>query len=252
MGALGVWFRPCKLINREVLLTGEDSDPWESIVRVSFELPGPLGFEQPCTHVKVRRPNSLFRGRTYSITSRADEIRLTLTVKVYRGGCMSVYLGKELAIGEVAFIARTRRKPVLLSACAGLISFGVGVTEMVHTARQLVAEGREVRLLCAYRHAREALFKEQFDALAAEFPDRFRWMLILSQDKETQQVGSLTTPKSILHGRFDVEAIRLAFGDWKGKDARFLPIGSKPMMRDARAKLATAGFPFPLLGKPAW
>ena len=54
----------------------------------------------------------------------------------------------------------------------GLIAFGIGITEMLHTTRQAFTEGAtRVTLLWANRYAEQVCFTKELEALISDFPD---------------------------------------------------------------------------------
>jgi NAD(P)H-flavin reductase len=91
----GIWFQPFQVIKTETLVSSGDT--YTKIVSITFRIDGKdntLGFGQPETHIKIKRPNSFIRSKTYSISSSKEaKGSFEITVKVYKNGNVSKYLG---------------------------------------------------------------------------------------------------------------------------------------------------------------
>ena len=102
---------------------------------------------------------------------------------------------------------------------------------------------------------------EEIAALQSKHEGAFDVTRILSQEDKDK-------PGFLPRGRIDAQVLSQVFGHWKKKKkeeegnvasgdsvvARFLTVGTKPMMRQAEKNLAIAGFPWPqsaLLSKPS-
>lgn len=80
----------------ETILIAPANSNYERVVQITIDLPELLPFNccQPFTHIKIKRPDSMFRARTYSISSNPDiKGYFQITIKVYKYGKMSQYLG---------------------------------------------------------------------------------------------------------------------------------------------------------------
>ena len=218
-------------------------------MQLTFALPDPqdcLGFGAPTTHIKIRRPNSCILSKTYSLTSPpTDRGRFQITVKVYRGGNCSGYLA-GLNVGDCAHVSRTMTKTMRVGARdppvnVGLIAFGIGITEMLVTAEDLLRAGHSVTLLYANRHSRDILFEDELSALSAAGAGRFSVVHVLSR--------TCDIPHGVA-GRPSAEVLSGYFSQWEPRSAYFLAIGSKKMMRDTYAILGKLGFKQRLLGRP--
>ncbi|KAJ3369926.1 Cytochrome b5 reductase 4 [Kappamyces sp. JEL0680] len=245
----GILFQPFQVSSVSCLLQAEADDEYSEVLEIVFALPhdGSLGFGQPGTHIKIRRPDSLVRARTYSLTSpAAQKGYFSVVVKVYRGGQMSQnYLGRLVA-GDTMYVAKTLTKPTLDASKVGLVCFGIGITEMVLTAEELLRQGRQVILVHCLRYQREIIpvFEKKLQELLNRFPAAFRVYYVLSRET------GLTGP-NVYVGRLSGTIVQDIFKDWQPADKpRFLAIGTKKMMRETYALLSQSGFSLRLMGLP--
>eukprot|EP01065_Artemidia_motanka_P024702 TRINITY_DN295_c0_g1_i3.p1 TRINITY_DN295_c0_g1~~TRINITY_DN295_c0_g1_i3.p1 ORF type:complete len:306 (+),score=85.38 TRINITY_DN295_c0_g1_i3:63-920(+) len=248
-------YRPCTLLEREVLTDADSERGIPEVQRLRFSLPsgytGTLGYTQPLVHVKVRRPDSWFRARTYSLTSPANTPgAFELTVKIYPGTGVSAHLG-SLPIGEQAHVARTLTKrlaipgppgvgdelpasPTVPKMNVGIIAFGVGITECVITAEDMLRAGHTVRLLYGNRHESQVLFKDALERVQSEYPSTFRVHHRLSRE-DCDDSGDCS------RGRIDAKALEQQFGEWDRASSYFLVVGTKQMAAQAWSELRSLG-----------
>jgi len=238
----GLWFTQYQLGDVIEVQSGTEDDPFHCIKRFRFLLDSPkesLGFGQPLTHIKIRRKDSWFRSRTYSLISPPDSKGyFEILVKIYKGGCCCEYL-HSLHPGDKVYIAKTLTKRLSLADNVGLLAFGIGITEMVLTARMLLEKKSNVKLLYFNRFPRDILFRKELEDLEKEFPSSFKAVFVCSREE-----GPGT-----LKGKLDAEVIAQFFRDWKPEQSRFLAIGSKAMKNHAYSVLEDSGFHLKLLSK---
>ena len=221
------------------------------LVRLTFGLPTAdeiLGFGQPSTAVKVRAPGAWVRSRPYSISSGpALQGSFQLLIKLYPGGRVSGHLG-SLAVGQSGWFAKTRSKPLAEGVRkAGLIAYGVGISDCIHTSRTLLESGTEqVTLLHCVRFLAEAVLRDEMDALQKDYPDRFTVKYFLSRESPE----NIADVPGAVCGRLDQLALEAAFGEWKtiGRDCAFLAVGTKAMARQTYGMLSELGLPRHLCG----
>ncbi|CAK4084677.1 unnamed protein product [Aphanomyces euteiches] len=245
----GLGFLPYALVEKTVLVDGDGMDPYKSIVQLTFSLGSPeatLGVGQPCTHLRIRLPDSWVLSKSYSIVSRPDERGVfRVVIKVYRGGLMSEYFDR-LAINDSIYASKSLTKVLKPASHVGLIAFGIGITEMPVTAETLLAQGsQQVTLIHCIRYEREALFTADITALKAQFPTQFKVLYVVSQPRDD------TNLEGMIAGRFNDSVIDTAFGQWDKTQARFLAIGTKAMKRTAYNLLTSHGFDLHLVERPS-
>jgi NAD(P)H-flavin reductase len=244
----GIRHRPFPLRERELMCSASPDGSAPAVIRLTFGLSQPqdaLGFGQPNTAVKVRPPGAWLRSRPYSISS-GPECRgsFQLLVKLYPGGRVSGHLG-SLRVGESAWFARTRTKPMAEGVRrAGLIAFGVGISDCLHTATALLQQGSErVALLYAARCKSEALLQEELEALASAYPDRFSVTYFFSREIPTAASPVGGAGVRVVYGRLEHGALVSHFGSWAAEDSgrlaghcAFLSVGTKAMNRQTYSK----------------
>ena len=269
----GISFSPFPLLSRECISRpGAEHSVW----RLRFSCPCPLGLEQPTTHVKCRAPGALLRARTYSLTSEADaDSFFEICVKLLPGGRVSPHLA-ALGVGDSAHFTHTltRRLAAPLHGAdargrhLALISFGIGVTELLLTARRAAHAGQAVSLLCAVRASADALFLRELCGLAADAEGRsakaggsFELHLLVSREEPSEELradvaealaagGAAAAARVCLRrGRVDEWEVARVFGDARWATAAALAVGSKVQAREAYALLRRVGVTQRLVGK---
>jgi len=244
----GVRHRPFPLVEKEVLTESTEQSP--GLIRLTFGLPTPeetLGFGQPGTAVKVRPPGSWLRSRPYSVCSSPSRTgSFQLLIKLYPGGRVSGHLN-TLQIGQPAWFAKTRTKPVAEGVRkAGLIAFGVGISDCIHTARSLLEGGAErVTLLYCVRYAAEAVLRDEIDELQRSYGDDGRFVVRYYLSRETADANGVAGG---LDGaaceRLQQGGLEAAFAEWRtiARDCAFLVVGTREMCRQTYAILDSLGF----------
>ncbi|KAH9102092.1 hypothetical protein LEN26_013544 [Aphanomyces euteiches] len=241
-------FMPFALVDKKVLMEGEPTDPYKSVIQLTFSLGSPdatLGFGQPDLHLFIRQPNSKYMAKWYSIVSRPDERGVfRVVIKVYRGGLMSEYLD-GLAINDSIYASKSFAMTMVPSTQVGLIAFGIGITEMLVTAETLLAKGSDVTLIHCIRYEREKLFTADIATLQHEYPTQFKVLYVVSKPKyDSKQEG-------MIPGRFNDAVAETAFGQWDKTQARFLAIGTDTMNKAAYKLLSRHGFHLRLIEMPS-
>ena len=164
--------------------------------------------------------------------------------------------------------------PSALGARLALIAFGIGVVEVVYTARTALAAGQRVSLLVAVQRASDAvLLPELCEAAAAaaaaasaaapRCDPPFQVALLLSREAPSEELqleldglcgGGAGAARgcgvSVARGLVDQGRIGAAFGgaDWGGGMAP--AVGSRAQTREAYALLEAVGVLRRLLGLP--
>jgi NAD(P)H-flavin reductase len=296
-----------KLIAKEWLKPkhGEKDFP---VVRLTYGL-GPeeslsnLGFDLGLgDFVRVKIPGA-GGGKAYSPTTFSQKKgSFDLTIRVYPSNpsnqlpATSEYLSK-MDIGQEVFIMRNvehtywserqasyHSKERNIGDCqtvnVGLISFGIGITEVAQVALSELLDTERVNKVvilwasrfeqdveCFYPRCKSKVADaarpfgkkningntvrkqdvvEYFLSRASNgaFGDRLKIVHILSQDADKEEcVG-----ESCMHGRIDDDVLKQVFQgflsdrDQKNIDARFLAVGTAAMMEQAYERLARLGF----------
>ena len=123
---------------------------------------------------------------------------------------------------------------------AGLIAYGVGISDCIHTARHLLDSGAErVRLLYCVRYAAEAVLRDEIDDLHRSYDGRFDVRYFLSRESDLTQLGI----EGAAAGRLQVQGLEAAFGGWRdiAQDCAFLAVGTRSMCRHTYGLLAALG-----------
>jgi len=254
----GISFRPFRVVDNQVLVSAEPLRDIEEVRLITIALVDPdeiLGFGQPSTNVKIS-PTGGAKGHTYSICSDPSmRGAFQIGFKVYPGGRVSGHLA-GLRAGQQVFASRTLTKPMInLPDCSsvGLIAFGIGITEMLHTARRAFTEGASrVTLLWANRYAEQVCFTKELKALIHDFPDgafRVRHCLSRGLGIRTDHSARLDGEAWTL-GRVNNTVIKEEFGTWPIDESFFMVVGSKSMMTEGWSMLHHEGFTQPLTGRP--
>ena len=255
----GCAYRPFPLLRKETIAEGSEFP----VRKLTFALAEPdaeLGFGQPTTHVKIRGPGAIIRGRTYSISHSAPG-EFSITVKVRTNGWVSSYLD-SLKIGDFAFFAATQTKTMALaSGPVGFVAYGVGAAELIHTIPSLLVGASEespVVLVLANRRAEDVIYAAEFAALEATFGNRFRCYHVLSRDEGPSLESSLHgtaghTGRVLYERRVDAKLLADVFGQWASREGHpptFMVVGTRDMIRTTHAELAGLGLGCRLLGRP--
>lgn len=194
--------------------------------------------------VKVLVPN--YKPKSYSMSAERPG-EFDITFKVYPGGVCSGYLD-SIKVGEEIAVFGKGSKQRQPGSHVGLVAYGVGITEALPIAAAELAkpEAQHVRLLWASKAFGDLFWHEEIAALRKAHPERFSVETILSRE---QRDGSL-------HGRCRSEVLAAVFdGEWGTgvggpnehlrESARFLTVGTKPMMRETEAMLRQLGYEAP-------
>jgi len=237
----GINFTPFTLKQKVTLTEGSEFP----VRRLTFSLPDPyevVGFKQPTTNVKVRRPGLLPRSRTYSITSNPkNKGEFDLTVKIYDKGVVSSYLD-SVEIGENVWMSKTRTKTLAPGEKNGIIAFGVAVAEVLWVIRDILSQesSRQVRLVIANRHFKDLLSHKELNKLETEFPSQLSITYLFSRESVTNCTEM--NPK-FTAGRLSTSIVRQLFLDWRPEVTKFWVIGTKQMKKATAKYLNEGGFP---------
>ena len=232
--------------------------------------------------VKVVVPG--YKPKSYSMSSKRPLLgEFDITFKVYPGGRASPYLD-SIKVGEFINVFPMGNKQRQHGGLVGVVAFGVGITEALPIARaelEAATDAQQVLLLWASRTAQETFWHSQFAELKAKHGVRFKVVTILSREKQHQDPNCLECGdrgqsstagagagvgagagadmgihEAALHGRIDDKVLQTVFDEHWGtsiggenecarKEVRFLPVGTKDMMRQTEVLLAKIGYPMP-------
>eukprot|EP00555_Chaetoceros_dichaeta_P001419 CAMPEP_0198277088 /NCGR_PEP_ID=MMETSP1447-20131203/65663_1 /TAXON_ID=420782 /ORGANISM="Chaetoceros dichaeta, Strain CCMP1751" /LENGTH=361 /DNA_ID=CAMNT_0043972083 /DNA_START=136 /DNA_END=1222 /DNA_ORIENTATION=- len=131
----------------------------------------------------------------------------------------------------------------------GGIAYGVGITEILPVARAELEKGdsTKVVVLWAGRTRMDLFWKDQIKEMEERYgKERFEIVYIFSREEEEVE------EERVLYGRINKDVLRDVFETrllgcegLTQEDARFLVIGTKPMMRMTEGLLGDIGYPFP-------
>ena len=134
--------------------------------------------------------------------------------------------------GESAYIAKTRTKNVRQVKSATLVAYGVGITECVLTATNLLNDGAHVTLIVSNRTIHDVLFRDQILSLCRQFADAFRLVFLFSRHLDNVPIASELSIASLRLGRFDSDcAIKLLADGVIDPESSFMIIGSREQSR---------------------
>jgi len=259
---------PTKLIRKELLVSASEGDSLDRlpVYTLTFEIP--RGYEfggraQPLEDVRIDMgevvkmviPN--YKPKSYSMSAlRESQNEFDLTIKIYPNGRASGHLHR-LQIGETtqAFGMRNISRVRNPGRFFGGIAYGVAITEILPVARAELEKGDSSRVvvLWASRTKKDLLWKDQILELEEQYGrERFQMVYIFSREVEDSEDDE----ECVLHGRINADVLKKVFeprllaksvdgDDLERKDAKFLAIGTKPMMRMTEGLLAEIGFPLP-------
>ncbi|KAL4882952.1 hypothetical protein BJY04DRAFT_206617 [Aspergillus karnatakaensis] len=142
-------------------------------------------------HVALRATiNSVTVQRSYTpISNNTDTGRLELLIKVYPQGALTQYLS-SMSIGETIDIRGPKGAMKYSPAYAkniGMIAGGTGITPMYQLIRAICedpADKTKISLLYANNTEEDILLREELDAFAAGYPDKFEVRYVLSHPGE--------------------------------------------------------------------
>ena len=227
------------------------------------------------------------RARTFSLVSPAHERgAFAIAVKVRPGGRASPRLAALRPGVDSAFFARTLTKRLAAplggvgarGARLALIVFGIGVTEVLLTAREALHAGQRVALLVAARAAADLVFVRELCEVAAEAaaaaaaaeadadgagagagggasasagPPIMQLRFLLSREAPPAALiaefdlqcgggagAAARCGVSAARGRVDAARVAEAFGGGAWRGAAALCVGTKAQAREAYALLA--------------
>jgi len=253
---------PIQLIRKEMLVSASEGDSLDRlpVYTLTFEIPSGSQFTgraQPFEDVRIDMgevvkmviPN--YKPKSYSMSAlRASDKEFDLTVKMYPNGRASGHLDR-LQIGDTthAFGMRNLTRMRNPGSFFGGIAYGVGITEILPVARAELEKGdsTKVVVLWAGRTRMDLFWKDQIKELEERYgKERFEMVYIFSREKEEVE------EERVLYGRINTDVLREVFETrllecegLKQEDARFLVIGTKPMMRMTEGLLGDIGYPFP-------
>lgn len=179
-----------------------------------------------------------YKPKSYSMSDLRPAVgEFDVTLKVYPNGRASGFLdrlniGDE--IGSFGMVKKKKRNP---GKYVGIICYGVGITEGLPMAQAECQKGdaEKVVLLWASRTTADTFWKEQFAQLKAQYPEKFELVQILSRE----------TNENCLQGRIDPSVLEQVFTPKDKKDARFLSVGTKAMMKQTYQMLEEIGYQDP-------
>ena len=180
--------------------------------------------------------------RDYSICSSANSDEVRIVVKAIPGGKFSTYANTHLKEGNILKIATPEGKFILKTDPVNKknylgIAAGSGITPVFSMIQTVLETEKESRFVLVYgnKNKEKTIFKDQLDALAAEYGDRFQIVYIFSKQLSE---GSLA-------GRIDEEKIKDLLQNTYSNlnfDSAFL-CGPEEMINQAKKVLTDSGIP---------
>lgn len=196
-----------------------------------------LGMNLTSQHVKLVRPGP-YKPRSYSPTSEQDRKgSFDLTMKIYPNGNSEwmdgVAIGTE--VGVIGPLPLPVKKKIYNPGKHVIsIAFGVGITNVLATARNELAraECERFTLMYAVRYGAEAIFAEEIEELKKKYGDMF----------DVRYFASRELVEGWGHGRVDEKALTECVEGWERQSCRFLVVGTKKMMKEMWGVLGGMGF----------
>lgn len=181
-------------------------------VHISFDLPTEFihyySFKQG-QYITLRHwMNREELRRSYSLVNAPGEKSETLDilVKQVEDGRMSTYLNTEAKVGDVLEVMPpdghfyTHYNPANEKVYVGLAA-GSGISPVLSNLKEALYQEPKsiVWLFFSNRSRQEIIFREQIDALAVQFPDRFKVRYLLSREKnfEDELFEGRITPQKL-------------------------------------------------------
>ncbi len=175
------------------------------------------------------------RWRSYSIANapKGQNI-IELAIAYYEGGLASEYLFKEINEGDTitfkgpegVFCLPSEIKNDLVFVCTGT---GVApFRSMIFDLAQRNFDGHRVHLIFGTRYKNSILYREEFEELAAQYPN-FEYTVTLSREKDWEGV------QGYVHQVYETR-----YNDQP--DTRFYLCGWQYMVDEARERLEKMGF----------
>jgi ring-1,2-phenylacetyl-CoA epoxidase subunit PaaE len=180
--------------------------------------------------------------RAYSISSALTELpRFTLTVKRVANGLVSNALNDSVREGDSLEILGPSGAFTLAATGEGalpeqlwLFAGGSGITPVFSILREALAANPWTRVTLVYANrARDTvIFRDALDAVAREYPERFKLLTVLEQ----------SDPSADVTGRLDEETCATVCEVLEvPSDAQCFVCGPEPMMDGVRAALQARG-----------
>lgn len=224
--------KPARLLRKTTIIPGGSGHLPVHTLTFASE---PLGVRMDMGDViKVIIPG--YKPKSYSMSAEREG-EFDITFKVYPSGRCSGYLD-SLEVGDTANVFAKGDKKRRPGTHVGLIAFGVGITEALPVAAAELAkpDATEVVLVWASRTPADTFWHDRIKDLQERHPDTFTVVHAYSQENVA----------GALHGRLNPDMLKGVFARWGAVDAaRFVTVGTKPMMAAADAMLAAIGFPMP-------
>lgn len=167
-----------------------------NVYRFVFGLPNPndvLGLPTG-QHIALRATiNGQSVSRSYTpISNNTDLGRIELLVKVYPQGLMTKHL-EQMEIGDTIEIRGPKGAMKYSTSYAkhiGMIAGGTGITPMYQLIRAICddeADTTKISLLYANNTEGDILLRQELNAFAKKYPEKFQVQYVLSQASETWQ-----------------------------------------------------------------
>lgn len=218
---------------------------WETpdtrTLRLAFQpstLPPFLPGQHFTLHVQL---DGFETSRPYTVTSAPGwgDI-LEVTVKRHPLGLVSPYLVDQLAVGDPVVVSGPdgddHYNPLRDTDDLVMLAGGSGITAFLTTVERLLGTRPQTRILLLYgaRTARDIIFRDRLEQLAARHPDRFDLRLVLSRP-EKGWPGE--------RGHVDGDSLRRGLAGSPGTlaDKTFFVCGPPAMNRQLPATLLAMG-----------
>lgn len=227
-------FKEFKLVKRVQLS--------HNVAKFTFELPTPtsvLGLPIG-QHISCRGKDGQGEDviRPYTPTTLDSDVgRFELVIKMYPQGKMSHHF-REMRVGDYLSVkgpkGRFKYQPGQVRAF-GMIAGGSGITPMFQVARAILENPNDktiVHLIYANVTSEDILLKEELDAMAKNYPDRFSLYYVLNQPPEGWNGGVGFVTKEMIKENCPAPAA----------DVQILRCGPPPMNKAMAAHLEELGY----------
>jgi len=237
---------PTRLLAKTTLISVNDPPDHLPVHTLTFAIPHNAVFTgkaKPHSQIRIDLGDVVkmvvphYKPKSYSVSElRADEFDVTF--KVYPNGRASGCLNRLQVGDDIMSFGKSANRKRNAGKYVGIVAYGVGMTEGLPIARAELEKGdaETVVLLWASRTMADTFWMDKLEALQQQYPNKFQLKMILSREKK----------EGCLHGRIDSAVLQKVFDcPCDTKDARFLSVGTKEMMRMTDGWFADIGFPMP-------
>lgn len=180
--------------------------------------------------------------RSYSISSTPGvDNRLQISVKRVHNGEISRHLMDHYAVGDILTALAPAGMFILEennydNSDVFLLAAGSGITPIISLIKELLYKRNAISVILMYqnRSVEHTIFRSAIQHIAAEFPDKFRWLDFRSADQEDTFYRRLNNEK--------LEELIPLFLKHNREKASFFICGPESFMRMCKFTITLMGF----------